>query len=311
MKNIILVIISAMFAFTVDAAGPGDSDIIWGKVSIDKELNIVISDLENITNRKGYDNQPSFSLDGKSVLFTAMFEGENQQTDIIQLAIKDCPSCKHHQNNVTNSPVSEYSPTPMDSISFTSVVVEPDNKQRIWKYSFNNSKAKPYLVDDKMEPVGYFAWGESQELAMFILGEPHTLQYKASKESQPIVIDTNIGRSVKTMPHTNWFSYIKEASAGKSANQARAFSAKDPSKTLKLIDLPVKAEYFNWHPRGILFSARDNTLVAADFSQWPNESAKNDWVDVVNTKSVCAGGSVTRIAFSQAGDQVAFVCQWP
>jgi hypothetical protein len=316
MKNIILVLICSVFTLPMKAAGPGDSDIILGKVSIGQQQQVIISELENITNRKGYDNQPSFSPDGKFVLYTAMFEGDKQQTDIMQLIIKNCDSCQHTLKNVTNSPVSEYSPTPMDLVSFTSVVVEPDNKQRIWKYSLEakndfNAKEGPILIEQNMEPVGYFAWGLDSELAMFILGKPHSLQYKASKSSSPLVIDTDIGRSVKKIPHQNWFSYIKEAAKPLGSSQARAFSVAEPNKTVKLIELPKKAEYFNWHPSGRLFSAVGNKLVTANFSQWPNHSATIDWAAVEHSQSVCAEGHITRIAFSQNGDKIAFVCQWP
>jgi hypothetical protein len=310
MKNIILVINSFLFATSLAAAGPGDSDIIWGKLTVNKEQQVVISDLRNITNRNGYDNQPSFTLDGKSILYTAMFEGEKLQTDIMQIEINLCPNCKSTARNLTNSLVSEYSPTPMDLDSFTSVVVEPDNKQRIWQYSLSAIN-QPSLVEQEMEPVGYFAWGKNRELAMFILGEPHTLQFKANQTSKPVIVDSDIGRSVKTIPHKNWFSYIKAASEKQKNNQARAFSFTEPNKTVKLIELPDNAEYFNWHPSGHLFSARGNILVAADFSHWPTDLTKVNWVDIASTQKVCNGGSITRIAFSLKGEQIAFVCQWP
>ena len=59
----------------------------------------------NITRSPGYDNQPSFTPDGRAILFTSMRGGT--QTDIYRYDVASGETAR-----VTNTPESEYSPTP-------------------------------------------------------------------------------------------------------------------------------------------------------------------------------------------------------
>src|SRR5580765_3976308 len=58
----------------------------------------------NITHNPGYDNQPSFTPDGRSVLFTSIRGGA--QTDIYRYDIAAATLAR-----VTDTPEGEYSPT--------------------------------------------------------------------------------------------------------------------------------------------------------------------------------------------------------
>ncbi|MCZ8283993.1 MAG: hypothetical protein O9353_00930, partial [Bacteroidia bacterium] len=80
----------------------------------------------NITNRPGYDNQPAFTADGKSILYVSI--RDDGQADVYRYDLKS----KLH-TNLTKSKVSEYSPTVLpDESGFSAVVVEADSAQRIW-----------------------------------------------------------------------------------------------------------------------------------------------------------------------------------
>src|SRR5256885_6703718 len=59
----------------------------------------------NITNSPGYDNQPSFTPDGRSILFTSIRDG-GTQTDIYRYVVATGTTSR-----VTHTPESEYSPT--------------------------------------------------------------------------------------------------------------------------------------------------------------------------------------------------------
>ena len=74
----------SIFALSLTLALPAvaQTDIWLIDFNDDKKLDI--STAKNITNRKGYDNQPSFSQDGKGLYYTKMLsttQGE-QQADI-------------------------------------------------------------------------------------------------------------------------------------------------------------------------------------------------------------------------------------
>src|SRR5206468_3714365 len=79
--------------------------------------------LINITNRPGYDNQPSF--DGPAILYTSI---RNGQADIYRFE-------DGIHAPVTSTPESEYSAalTP-DGNAITVVRVERDSTQRLWRF---------------------------------------------------------------------------------------------------------------------------------------------------------------------------------
>ncbi len=67
---------------------------------------IILTNPINITNRTGYDNQPSFSPDGETILYTSMRDGK--QTDIYKYDLKT-----KKITQFTNTSTSEYSPNVM------------------------------------------------------------------------------------------------------------------------------------------------------------------------------------------------------
>ncbi|ASM51113.1 hypothetical protein PESP_a3275 [Pseudoalteromonas espejiana DSM 9414] len=143
-----------------------------------------------VSDKTSYNNQPYLTNTG--VYFThEVISSAQSQTDIayFDLATKQI-------SNLTNSAVSEYSPTLMPSKnSLSAIVVEEDAKQKLWQYPLNNEQG-PSRIFDWIEPVGYHAWGEQNDLVMFILGEPHTLQYTSVPAAKGLVVANNIGRTL-------------------------------------------------------------------------------------------------------------------
>src|SRR5688500_6518942 len=77
----------------------------------------------NLSNHEGYDSQPSFSENGSYMLWTS--ERDSGQTEIYRYDLTGKSSTR-----LTQTGVSEYSPTYMDGGRFiSSVVVEPDSTQ--------------------------------------------------------------------------------------------------------------------------------------------------------------------------------------
>ena len=80
-----------------------------------------------ITSWVGYNNQPSFTADGASILYTSI---RDKQADIYRYDIRGGTTTQ-----ITKTPESEYSPTLMpDGKSISVVRVEADNTQRLWKF---------------------------------------------------------------------------------------------------------------------------------------------------------------------------------
>lgn len=155
----------------------------------------------NLTQRDGYDNQPSFLPDGKSLLFTSI--RENNQADIYRYEL-----ATQKTERLTNTSESEYSPTVTpDKKFFSTIRVEADRTQRLWKFPLPGGA--PSLVLHNLKPVGYHVWVDADTLALFVLGQPNSLQLVNVKTEQAEVVANNIGRALHRIPgQANKLSFV-------------------------------------------------------------------------------------------------------
>jgi dipeptidyl aminopeptidase/acylaminoacyl peptidase len=146
----------------------------------------------NFTNRPGYDNQPSFTPDGKHILFTS--QRENDQTDIYAYELTT-----RQTTRLTSTSESEYSPTVTPGQkSFSVIRVEADKTQRLWQ--FPRAGGTPTLLLPALKPVGYHLWLDKHRLALFVLGQPNTLQLADTRTGQAAVLAQSIGRALHRIP---------------------------------------------------------------------------------------------------------------
>ena len=95
----------------------------------------------NVTDRTGYDNQPSFLPDGSGMLYTS---NRGDQTDIYRY---DIATGMTHAVTST-SPESEYSATVIpDGNAFSVIRVEADSTQRLWQFNLDGTKPEVLLPD--------------------------------------------------------------------------------------------------------------------------------------------------------------------
>lgn len=148
----------------------------------------------NISNHEGYDSQPSFSETGSYMLWTS--ERENGQTDIYRYDVVGKTSTR-----LTQTPVSEYSPTYMLGGKYISaVVVEKDSTQRLWQYHKVSLKSK--LILPKIYGVGYHCWYDAQTVFLFQLSNPVTLVLCNTKSGANKIVASNIGRCMSIYKNT-------------------------------------------------------------------------------------------------------------
>jgi len=102
---------------------PPDTDIYLLPLKIAAGA-ITLGAPANVTNNPGYDNQPFFTADSRSILFTSI-RGGGTQTDIYRYDIQTAQTTQ-----VTNTPESEYSPTitPSGGLSVVRVELDADNR---------------------------------------------------------------------------------------------------------------------------------------------------------------------------------------
>ena len=144
----------------------------------------------NVTKREGYDNQPSFTPDGRAILYTSIRDG---QADSWRYDL-----ARDTLTRITTTLESEYSPTVMpNGATFSAVRVEADSTQRLWSFDLDGDNPQILLHDIK--PVGYHAWADANTLALFVLGQPTTLQLADVTLGTARVMASNIGAGVQIL----------------------------------------------------------------------------------------------------------------
>lgn len=275
-----------IWATTARAQRPPSTDIFLAPVSVEKGVPVIGMPV-NVTNRPGYDNQPSFTPDGRAILFTSV--RDDGQSDIYRYDLTSKQIAR-----VTTTPESEYSATVMaGGTRFSVIRVERDSTQRLWSFALDGSD--PRLVLEGVKPVGYHSWIDADNLALFVLGSPNALVHANARTGMADTLARNIGRSLHSRANGGGFSYLQRA---------------DSSWLLTLMSWPSKAtRVIGALPRGsedVVWLARD--LVAAssgskvfywsgDTSMWRTAA---DFADagLVN---------ITRMAVSPNGQWLAIV----
>src|SRR5262247_2094457 len=201
----------------------------------------------NITSRPGYDNQPSFTPDGRSVLYTST--REDAQADIYRYNRRSTRTTRL----TTSAPESEYSASVMPGGRRFSVIrVEKDSTQRLWSFTLEGTD--PQVILPALKPVGYHAWLDDDHLALFVLGNPNALVYASVKSGKADTLARGIGRSLARMPTSPGFSFTQLVD---SAQRVRTLTG--PGSTARdVVSLPRGSQDLAWMPDGTLLTGSGN-----------------------------------------------------
>lgn len=195
----ISLIAGALFSAGAVSAQPG-SDIWLLPVTWQGDTLMVLGAPENVTQRPGYDNQPAFLPDGSGFLYTSI--DESGQADVWMHMIKSKLTTR-----LTSTPESEFSPTPIPGDSaFSCIRVEADSSQRLWRFPM--PAGEPTVILPDVKPVGYHLWVAKGLLTLFILGEPHHLDFVNTNNGRQDRVADNPGRSFHRIPTRNAISFI-------------------------------------------------------------------------------------------------------
>jgi hypothetical protein len=278
---------------------PPATDIWLAPLNLDKNT-LRVGTPTNITNRPGYDNQPSFLPDGSGILYTAVQTDPPgpqapTQTEILLYEIS-----REQVRRLTWTPESEYSATVVPGTGrFAVVRVEPDSTQRLWAFRMDGSE--PSLVFTNIKPVGYHAWIDSVVVALFVLGSPPTLQLAPVNTGTAETIAGNIGRSLHKVPGKRAVSFVH-----KGTNEEwwiKQLNVDSRSVDLLAPTMP-RSEDYAWTPQGTLLMGHGSKL----FSYTPG--ASKQWTEIADLSGQKIGG-ITRIAVSPRGNWIAFVAAEP
>ncbi len=243
----------------------------------------------NATDRAGYDNQPSFTPDGRSVLYTSI--REDGQADIYRYDLG-----ARRTTRLTGTTESEYSPTVTPSgRSFSVIRVEADSTQRLWEFDLGGTH--PRLVLSELRPVGYHAWIDANLLALFVLGTPPTLRIADRRTGRADVVAENVGRSIHRIPGGREVSFVHKVADGEWWVRAL-----DPAsgRVRPLIRTLPGSEDYAWTPDGVILMAQGSVLFRWD------PARGGEWERAADLAPLGIG-AVTRLAVSPRGDRLALV----
>ena len=263
----------------------------------------------NITNSPGYDNQPSFTPDGSAVLFTSVrgtlpapagSTTTTTQSDVYRYEIRS-----REVSRVTQTPESEYSPTTMpDGRGISVIRVEADGTQRLWSIRPSGPKIDAAVLLPDIKPVGYHAWADDHTLALFVLGQPATLQLADTRAGTARTIASDIGRSIQRIPGSGAvadISFVQREREGEVTRLTirRLNPATGEVTTITPAVAGSREADTAWTPDGTLLMAKDATLYA-----WTR--GQSSWKEIASLERLSLSG-VTRLAVSPAGDYIALV----
>jgi len=179
-----------------------ETEIFLAKVEIKNNL-IKFDKAENITNHKGYDNQPFFLRDEKTILFSA--SDSLGRIHIFKYNMRSKEIQLH-----TRTKTSEYSPMLAPGGQYiSSVVVEEDSAQRIWMYDRKKSEIKHCLTENT-DSIGYYAWIGKDSIMYYKLTDPHSLRVLNLKTGEDNWLCGHPTRSFRKINNTTLFYVIHE-----------------------------------------------------------------------------------------------------
>ena len=286
-KTLLLLLISFL-SFNCLAQMP-DTEIFLVKYK-KKGGKFIFSKAQNITNRDGYDNQPSFSPDGSYILYTSY--RPNKQADIYKYDIYT-----NATTQVTNTPEDEYSPTFMPYGNSISVVrVEKDSSQRLWRFPLDGGK--PERILPRLDSVGYHCWISPTLVAYVKITNPASLRVGYTIRDTSFQRCSHAGRCVLPVPNKKFtFSFVDETRKGDTNNRIFTLDWKD---NIKMITPVIYgSEDYAWLPDGSIIMGSEGKL----FRFKPGKDKK--WNQIADFSAET--GRFYRIAASPKGNAIAIV----
>jgi len=266
-----------------------------------------VTNVVNITDRYGYDNQPAFEPYGDTLLYTSA--RNRTQTDIYRYNI---PAQTTRQ--VTQTVSSEFSATPLTSGTGFSSIRESATMQQLW--GFENDGTSRGGIFSNIQPVGYHVWGNENIVVMFVLGSngtPATLQIGDLRTGEAKVLAENPGRSLQKVPGRHAVSFVRKTDQDNW--WIDVYDIDTGEFTRLLSTLPTREDYA-WTPNGAILmgdgsklfqvlSARsrlDGVSIGVDASLGPHLQ----WTEIADL-SDAGVGDITRLAVNNSGTLLAIV----
>lgn len=243
----------------------------------------------NVTDRAGYDNQPYFTKDSATFLYS---RDDGVQTDVWEY---DIASGTH--TRITDTPESEFSPTPSPDNRTISFVFERNNS--IWQIDRAAPDEPQWVLQASgvTEPVGYFA--RDHDLGNVFYWSRYGFNVALSHEAEP-AYHFITGHAVPATPHlvprTTHFSFVH-----RQTNEEVWIKEFDPeNKSIRpLTPIVGSNANYTWAPDGAILQIEDGKV-----HRW--KDGGKGW-EVIAELGDFGITNANRIAVSPDGKRVAVV----
>lgn len=155
---------------------------------------------KNITNNAGYDNQPSFTLDNRSILFTSNRNGKD--TNIYEYFLAD-----GKLEQITSSTDNEYTAKDFDGKTLNFIREGSDQTMTIFKYD-RATKEESSALKNK-EPVAYYAFNSKGDALVWVRYAFFIHWVNPEKNINRFVTDYGQPSTPQLIPNTDNFSFVK------------------------------------------------------------------------------------------------------
>jgi tricorn protease-like protein len=284
------------------ASGQSGSDIYLFDMKI-TDGQVIISNGKNITNHKGYDNQPFFHP-SKPVIYYSSFNDSGRSD------IKYYDYETNETKNFTSTHEREYSPTVTPDGKYISCIIQRDNgAQDLAKFPIDGGKPEVLVWHLK---VGYHAWVGPNKVFLYVLDDSihNSLHNYNVSTNMDTVIAENIGRSLQPIPLEQALSYVQRL--GEKQNVIKRYVLATTVSSPIVNTLPGQ-DFFCWidHSAGSdvvrfllssdgarIFSHEDNSFI---------EFKDKTWKPVTMEGNSATLKGISRMATNAAGTKLAVV----
>ncbi|MBT1698615.1 PD40 domain-containing protein [Fulvivirgaceae bacterium PWU4] len=254
-----------------------------------KRGKVSIGNGRNISNHKGYDNQPFFHPD-RPVLYYVSADKEGR-TDIMTYDYSAGQTKRFVQTHDR-----EYSPTVTPDKQFISCILQRDSgAQDLVRYPVGGDE--PEIIIDDLT-VGYHAWGNNGKVAVFTLPAPFKLQVFDLNTKNKTVVAERIGRSLHRIPGKNAISFLQKISDEEWVVNSLNMETLQAEPIVK--SLPGAEHDMAWTPDGKMLMSDGKKIFCYD------PAKGGSWMEIEITAETPLT-AITRLAVSADGKKLAVV----
>ena len=271
------------------------TDIYLFDMNINNET-ISLSNPVNITHRKGYDNQPSFSPKGSLIYYTSAMD------TLGNTEIKTYNYSTKKTNLFTHTPEGEYSPTVTPDRKFVSCIFgknvgKKNGTQFLIKYPIGGGK--PIVLIDNLV-VGYHTWVDNKQLVVFILGESgkNSLHHLNLTTKADTIISNNPGKTIQKIAGENTVGFIDKSDSSNTMIKKIDLTTFQISNVCKTIG---SGEFVTWINKNLIIMSDGKAILYNRLQE------NKGWEKIKIDADMSLLKGITRLAVNGDGTKLAVV----